>query len=105
MLPENNILIIDDEKEICLLLSAIIKKEKMNPLTVHNITDAKEVMQIENASLAFLDINLPDGNGLDLLRFFVRDYPEMKVVIISAYDSFKGHGLTKRCFPVFIQTL
>jgi DNA-binding response OmpR family regulator len=45
-----------------------------------------DVKQIENANLIILDINLPDGSGLDLLKD-IRQISDVPILIITANDS------------------
>ncbi len=84
-----SILIIDDEKEICILLAKIIEKNGMRAIYVHSLEDALGSIDKINPPLIFLDINLPDGNGIDFLSRLSIQYPEIQVVIISAYDDYK----------------
>ncbi|MBA2406983.1 MAG: response regulator [Chitinophagales bacterium] len=84
-----SILIIDDEKEICILLAKIIEKNGMRAIYVHSLEDALGSIDKINPPLIFLDINLPDGSGIDFLSRLSIQYPEIQVVIISAYDDYK----------------
>lgn len=93
MTANKNVLIVDDEKEICMLLATIVKKSSLNPVSVHSVSDAEHIVDKIDPFLTFLDINLPDGNGLDLLGKFTSKYPEMKVVIISAFDRYKDTAI------------
>ncbi|MGB3075038.1 MAG: response regulator, partial [Chitinophagales bacterium] len=93
MKDNTNVLIVDDEEEICILLAAIIKRSNLTPVFVHNISDAIQMAAKIKPYLTFLDITLPDGNGLDLLSKFSFQYPAMKVVIISAFDEYKSTAL------------
>jgi two-component system OmpR family response regulator len=95
MASNNTILIVDDEREICLLLSAIIRQKNLNPFYVHTISAANETVNTKNPRLLFLDINLPDGNGLDLLRDLIRENPSLKVVI-SVLMTNLGEALQSR---------
>ena len=84
------ILIVDDEPEICLLLSKIIKKSHPETVSVNTASAALAAVEELKPSFIFLDISLPDGNGLDLLSKFTFRYPLMKVVMISAFDKYRN---------------
>ncbi|MEO6167949.1 MAG: response regulator [Chitinophagales bacterium] len=94
MTANKNVLIIDDEPEICMLLASIIKKYNMNPVYVHSVSAALAEVEKIQPALTFLDISLPDGNGLDLLSKFRLSYPFMKVVIISAFDRYRNTAMS-----------
>ncbi|MEP7277511.1 MAG: response regulator [Bacteroidota bacterium] len=84
-------LIVDDEVDICFLLSGILRQKNMNASFVNNIESAKKSLQEEIPSILFLDNHLPDGFGLDFIRYVKGAYPEIKIVMITAHD-----GLAER---------
>jgi len=79
------ILLVDDEEEIRLSLSQALQ------LDSHHVTQAANAMQarhaLENAKydLAILDVNLPDGNGINLLADFRAANPEMGFIMITGF--------------------
>src|SRR4030095_5276094 len=89
MFDHDKVLIVDDEKEICILLAAIMRQHHMVPSYVHTIADAKQTVESKKPQLLFLDINLPDGSGIELLSDLKKSYPHMKIIVISAFDSLK----------------
>lgn len=84
-------LIVDDEVDICFLLSGILRQKNMKPSFVNNIAAAKQSLKHEAPAIVFLDNHLPDGLGLDFIHFVKDCYPGVKVVMITAHD-----GLTER---------
>jgi DNA-binding NtrC family response regulator len=82
------VLIIDDEPDICFMLSSILKKKALASASVHTIREAGTYLQIKIPSLVFLDNNLPDGRGIDFLCGIKKEHPEVKVVMITAYDTY-----------------
>lgn len=48
--------------------------------------EAKEKLGRCDAELVFMDIKLPDGNGLQLMETFKRTCPQMAVIILTSYD-------------------
>ncbi len=80
-------LIIDDEKEICLLVSNFLKKAGVHCDMAHDLTSGLEKVRKSSFNLVFLDLNLPDGYGLDVVEK-IRNQPDLEsLYIISAHDS------------------
>ncbi len=79
-------LIVDDENEIGLLLGHKLTKEGIKNNYAPNLTDALALIKTELYDLVFLDINLPDGNGLDIIPNIKDRNPETKIIVISAYN-------------------
>ncbi|MHA4806662.1 response regulator [Flavitalea flava] len=81
------VLIVDDELDICYLLSGMLKQRNFNAGFVNSISDAVIALQTDTPSLLFLDNHLPDGFGLDFIPYIKKNYPETKVIMITAHDS------------------
>ena len=79
-------LIVDDEVDICFLLSGILRQKNLRPSFVNNLASARQSLQKETPSLLFLDNHLPDGFGLDFIRFIKITYPGVKIIMITAHD-------------------
>lgn len=84
-------LIVDDEVDICFLLSGILRQKQLKPSFVNNLAGAKESLKNDTPSILFLDNHLPDGFGLDFIQYVKTNYPEVKIVMITAHD-----GLVER---------
>ena len=52
-----------------------------------NKNEALEEIKARMPDIIFMDINLPDGSGLQLTKALKRLYPQIKVAIISGHDS------------------
>lgn len=82
-----NALIIDDEEDLCRLLSVQLKSLGVPNEFVNTIQDAKAKFRDNTYEIIFLDLNLKDGSGFDMLSF-MKDFPKrQKVIVISAYDN------------------
>lgn len=81
-----SVLVVDDEVEICMLLSGMLKKKGCSVDCAHSLKDARELLQRTKYKLIFLDLNLPDGLGFRLIKDTSSSQEEVKIVIISAYD-------------------
>jgi DNA-binding NtrC family response regulator len=87
MSPKGSVLIIDDEQEI---RESILELLRMEGYSADLASTAEEgLKKIEGGifDLVLLDINLPDRNGLDLLKVIKHEAPEVGVIMITAYDS------------------
>lgn len=80
-------LIIDDEIDICYLLSGILKQKNCQTHYVNNLADA--VVELKNSSpvIVFLDNHLPDGLGIEFVDHIKKNYPATKIIMITAYDT------------------
>ncbi|HVU98202.1 MAG TPA: response regulator [Puia sp.] len=87
MTDKRKVLIVDDELDICYLLSGMLKQRNFHTGFVNTLTDARMALETDTPSLIFLDNYLPDGFGLDFIPFVKQNYPEVKVIMITAHDS------------------
>ncbi len=80
------ILIVDDEKEICFLLSALLKQMGYVPDQAYTIEEALGKFEKKTYDLVFLDLNLPDGLGYHLVPIIKKYNEQSRVIMISAHD-------------------
>ena len=84
----DDILIVDDEKDIRALLSMILEDEGYATLQVANAEAAREAILAQPPKLAILDIWMRDSDmdGIELLEWIKSVYPGLPILMIS------GHG-------------
>ncbi|PNW29056.1 response regulator transcription factor [Formosa algae] len=91
------ILIIEDEAELRETIQKSLLKEKYTVETAHDFTSASDKITMYNYDCILLDIMLPNGNGLDLLKHLKQLGKSENVIIISAKnaldDKLKGLAL------------
>lgn len=80
-------LIIDDETDICYLLSRLLKKKNLETSFVNSLSDANKSLKINHPEIIFLDNHLPDGLGINYISYIKEHYPEAKIIMITAHDS------------------
>lgn len=80
------ILIIEDEGDMCLLLNIILNGKDMELEHVKNLAAAEEFLKKENPAVVILDNKLPDGFGIDFIAHIKKNYPAIKIIMISGYD-------------------
>lgn len=91
-LYEAKALIVDDEIDICYLLSGILRQKKLRTTYVNSLADARNILQEEPPAIIFLDNNLPDGKGIDFISIIKKLYPSTKVVMITAFDTYSDRS-------------
>ena len=79
------ILIVDDDIDLCILLANRLKNYHMVKI-VHTLHDARHMMTTFPPDILFLDNNLPDGVGFDLL-VEIRSRGSLPVVMMTADHS------------------
>lgn len=81
------ILIVEDEKELRDTICTYLENEGFICEKTAHYEDALEKVQVYTYDLVVLDITLPDGNGLNLLRYLKNQRIQSGVLIVSAKDS------------------
>ena len=80
---KKSVLVIDDENDVCELISMVLKKEGFMVTCAHNLAEATEKLN-NHHDIVLLDNNLPDGTGLAYLQMHPIHFIESHVVLISA---------------------
>ena len=80
-------LIIDDEADICYLLSRLLKHKNLETAFVNSLSDADKALKSERPEIIFLDNHLPDGLGINYIPYIKKNYPDSKIIMITAHDS------------------
>ncbi len=80
-----NILIVDDEKNIRRSLELILAGEGFSVSTAGTAAEAHREVATEPPDIIFLDVLLPDENGLDVLSGIKEKHPEIEIVMISGH--------------------
>ena len=81
------IVIVEDDKDLNSGLCKALKEEGRSIVSVDTIKAAREQIFLAPPSLVLLDINLPDGNGLDLLKEIKESSLNVPVIMLSANDT------------------
>jgi DNA-binding response OmpR family regulator len=88
--PENKrkALIVDDEKDICYLLSNILKQKNIQTTIAGSLEEAEKVLQSSSPYyFVFLDNHLPDGLGINKIKRWKEKFPFAHFIMITAHDS------------------
>jgi len=82
-----NILIVDDEKDICMALNILLTKEGYDVKEAYNGEQALERIKKENFDIIMTDIKMEKMDGFDVLRQAQRISPETTVIMMTAFAS------------------
>ncbi|MBL3558246.1 MULTISPECIES: sigma-54-dependent transcriptional regulator [Marinobacter] len=80
-------LIVDDEPDIRDLLEITLTRMGIHTLTAPDITSAKKLLGEYRPQLCLTDMNLPDGNGIELVQWIQHHTPCTPVAVITAYGN------------------
>jgi len=80
-----DILIVDDVVTLGLMLKTWFSKKGFQVRTAINIGDAKKSIQKQKPDLIISDLRLPDGSGLDLIKWTKESYDDIVIIVMTSY--------------------
>jgi len=81
------ILIVEDELALLESMKDFFKTEGLHVHTAQNKFDAEDKLIEQEFDFVILDIGLPDGNGLDLIKVIKKNKQDINIIILSARNS------------------
>lgn len=81
------ILIVDDEKLLCDLLRAVFTRHGHEVLTATNGREAVEIFRTRRPRITFLDLYMPEMNGIEVLKQIRVIDPDAAVIMITGHRS------------------
>ncbi len=87
MQKKSHVLIIDDEPDIRELLEITLSRMGIDSESAKNIKQGKQMLQEHNFDLCLTDMKLPDGNGIDLVRYIQKNHSDTPVAMITAHGN------------------
>ncbi|GGC82638.1 sigma-54-dependent transcriptional regulator [Marinobacter halophilus] len=80
-------LIVDDEPDIRDLLEITLTRMGITTYTAPDLTTARSLLERHKPQLCLTDMNLPDGNGIELVHWIQQNTPCTPVAVITAYGN------------------
>ena len=87
------ILIVDDDEMMCSTLSTLVERRGHKASAAMTLGDGLQVAQQGTFDIIFLDVKMPDGNGLDVLEKFENCPSRPEVIIMTGYGDPNGAEL------------
>ena len=93
------ILVVDDEQLVRWFMERALRKGGHEVITVSNVADAYEKLASQDIDLLFIDLRMPEGNGLEVVKKVVNSPRKTKVIVCSAFvtaeleDELKSNGV------------
>jgi DNA-binding response OmpR family regulator len=83
---EARVLLVDDDRELCLMLSEYLTAEHFDVKSVHDGGDALAQLQVGAFEIVILDVMLPSVGGFDVLRRLGADYATPVLMLTARGD-------------------
>ncbi len=80
-----NVLIVDDEKNICVFLARLLTLKGFSVTTASDGPGAIDLAANESFDIIFMDVRMPEMNGIDAFRVIRKQRPQQKVVMMTGY--------------------
>jgi DNA-binding NtrC family response regulator len=84
------VLVVDDDVEMCGLLSEVLKGEAFSVITTHDSLEASKILKREEFDIVITDLKMKGLKGLDLLEETNKVAPPTPVIIITAFGTIES---------------
>ncbi len=81
------VLVVDDELDICMMVSTHLQKLQFETHYALSVKDALLKVDASLYQLLFIDIDLTDGSGFDVISHLQKTKSNLKIIVISAYHN------------------
>jgi DNA-binding response OmpR family regulator len=79
-----NILIVDDEATLRHTLTRVLQRANLKATAVATGEEALDLLSKQSFDLVYLDIRMPDMNGIEVLKIIHARFPELPVILFTA---------------------
>jgi DNA-binding NtrC family response regulator len=83
----NRVLLVEDTASLSMVYQSVLTRAGHGVVCAFSLAEARERCEALRPRLVLLDLQLPDGDGLELLRQLRRESPETRVIVITANGS------------------
>ena len=94
---KGTVFLLEDDTSICELVRCALEMADVDTVCFNTVADFNAALNQHLPAVALLDIMLPDGSGLDVLKKLKQSYPQVACIMLSALgqesDKVKGLNL------------
>jgi len=83
----DTILIVDDEKNYTLILSALLEEEGFHTFTANNAHEALKILENSDIDLVLTDMKMPGMDGIELLEHVKKKDTNLPVIMMTAFGT------------------
>jgi len=88
------ILLVEDDKNQCLLYEQELSLEGYKVLTATDGKDALEIVRIQAPDIIVMDINMPKMDGIEAMGRILSDNKKIPIIINTAYSNYKNNFMS-----------
>jgi two-component system NtrC family response regulator len=81
------VLIVDDEKNYTLILSAVLQEEGYETLTANSGPKALDMLNAADIDLVITDMKMPEMDGIELLESMKKGHPDIPIIVMTAFGT------------------
>ena len=81
------VLLVDDEEDLCILMQMTLSRLGIQTHVAHRVEQAKILLGKHQYDACITDLNLPDGNGIQLVEWINHFYAQLPVAVLTAYGN------------------
>jgi two-component system, NtrC family, response regulator PilR len=79
------VLLVDDEPDLCMLMQMTLSRMGIKTHMAHHLKQALQFFSEYQYDACITDFNLPDGNGIELVKYVNQHYPKTPIAVLTAY--------------------
>ena len=80
-----SVLIVEDDITFSLMLTTWLGKKGFEVKALSSVSDAKRQIESVSYDLILSDLRLPDGDGIDLLKWVKEKYASLPLIMMTSY--------------------
>ena len=89
-MDQRTALVVDDEPDIRELLEITLGRMEIETRSAEDITSARKLLDDQSFDFCLTDMNLPDGNGIELVQHISKNFPQTPVAMITAHGNMES---------------
>ena len=87
MNESDTILLVDDDRTFTAALAGALRRRGFKVVVAHDYEEGRAEAEAWKPSRAVVDLRMPGPNGLEMVATLMKDYPEMRIVVLTGYGS------------------